>query len=70
MEKKASRVDVVEKERKAWADVLKRLDFFSEMACARTDKLLVQDAFRKLSATLDDYYPLYKQRMVAEFPKA
>lgn len=70
MEKKASRVDVVERERKAWADVLKRLEFFAEMACAKTDKLLVQDSFRKLSGTLEDYHPLHKQRMALEFPKA
>ena len=70
MEKKASKNDIVESERRAWADVLKRLEFFTETVCARTDKILVQDAYRKLSGALDNYRSAYKQRMASEFAKA
>ena len=70
MEKKASKADVIEQERKAWNEVVKRLDFFTETVCARTDKTLVNDAFRKLSSTIDDYWPLHKQRMALEFARA
>jgi hypothetical protein len=57
---------LVDKEKTAWKEVLKRLDFMVELVCAQTDKTLIKDASNKFNDVLGKLKPLFRQRLQAE----
>lgn len=59
--------ELIERERTTWKDVVKRLDFLTEMAQAKTDRVMVKDAFNKLVTSLHKYRPIFVQRVQLEF---
>jgi len=59
--------DVIAREKALWNDVVKRLDFLTEMAIAKTDKVMVKDAGNKLVSAMTKHRSLFKQRMLLEF---
>ncbi len=58
---------IIAREKTLWNDVMKRLDFLTEMAQAKTDKLMVRDAGNKLISALSKHRSVFKQRIQLEF---
>ena len=59
--------EFIANEKVAWVDVVKRLDFLTELVCAKTEKIIIRDAFAKLMSALKKHKPLFVQRMQIEF---
>jgi hypothetical protein len=57
---------LIDKEKAAWKEVLKRLDFMTELVCAQTDKTLVRDSSNKFNEVLGKLKPLFRQRLQTE----
>ena len=66
MPEEISKAEFIERERAAWQDVVKRLDFMAELVTAKTEKTLIKDASVKLFEALNEHKPLFKQRLQIE----
>jgi len=62
-----TKAQLIDRERAAWGDLIKRMEFLTELLCAKTDKILVRDASMKLDETLSKHKTLIKQRALVEF---
>ena len=62
-----TKAQLAERERNSWIDMIKRMEFLSELLYAKTDKILVRDASIKLGDTLTKYKIVLKQRILVEF---
>lgn len=62
-----TKAQLADRERMAWGDLIKRMEFFTELLCAKTDKVLVRDASIKLNDALAKYKTVFKQRTLVEF---
>lgn len=67
MPEEISKDEFLEREKAAWNDVVKRLDFLVEIVCAKTERTIIRDASTKLMAALSKHKPLMAQRMQVEF---
>lgn len=61
-----TKAQLVDRERASWAELVKRMEFLSELLCAKTDKILVRDASTKLNDALSKYKTVFKQRTLVE----
>lgn len=67
MAKKIARADLIDAERTAWSEVDKRIDFLVNASGTHTDKILIDEAAKKVSEAISNYMPLYKHRAQVEF---
>ena len=59
----------IEDERKAWAELIRRLDFFIELSCGAVNKGLSKDAGNAFNVAADDYFVAYDLRVAVELGK-
>lgn len=64
-----TKAELIEYERAAWREVMKRIDFMTELSCAKAEKVLTKDASVKLADALNKFRPLFKQRLAVELGK-
>ena len=64
-----SKTELFERERSAWREVVKRLDFMTELASAKADKTIMKDAATKLAVALNKHKAPLAQRIQVEFAK-
>ena len=65
--KEITKEQFMERERSAWKEAARRIEFFAELVCAKTDKTLVKDASAKMTDAIGKFKPLFRQRMTIEF---
>ena len=59
-------IKAVDDERRAWAELDRRLTFFIELSNGSVNKGLAKDAAVAFNAAADSYFPAYDLRMAAE----
>ena len=64
------KIRAVEDERKIWAELARRMDFFIELSNGSVNKGLAKDAAVALNATAENWLVAYDLRMAAELGKA
>ena len=69
MAEEIGKTELFERERNAWREVSKRLDFLTELASAKADKAIMRDAAAKLTVALNKYKAPLNQRLLVEFAK-
>ena len=62
-----SQNDFVAKERIAWQDVVKQLDFMLELIASKADKTIIKDANSKLITAILKHRIIFTQRLQIEF---
>lgn len=65
-EKEITKTELIEREKAAWKDVVRRLDFMTELVSANTDNVLIKDASAKVMDAIVKHKPLLKQRVQIE----
>ena len=66
MAEKITKSEIVEKEKSAWGDIVKRMDYMVELVCARADKGLIKDSSNAMGECVTKYMPIYRQRLLLE----
>ena len=69
MSEEISKYDFVERERSAWNDVSKRMDFLLELVSAKADKTIIKDANSKMITSIAKHRLLLTQRTQIELTK-
>ena len=69
MSEEISKDDFVERERSAWNDVSKRMDFLLELVSAKADKTIIKDANSKMITSIAKHRLLLTQRTQIELTK-
>lgn len=65
----ASKETLTDKERTAWKECLRRIDFAAEMCEAKSDKTLVKDSMTKMTDAIEKFKPIFRQRAAMEMTK-
>lgn len=59
--------EVIEKEQATWLDVVKKINFLTELVCAKTDKGMIKTASVAMNDAISKHSQLQKQRLLLEF---
>lgn len=62
-----TKAELIERERNAWKDFVRRLEFMTEIMQANSEKVLVKDASSRLIASMEKLKPILRQRAQIEF---
>ena len=60
------KIKIVEEERKAWAELSRRLNFFVELNCGSVNKELAKDAGTAFNSAFKEYITVHEKRIVEE----
>lgn len=58
---------LVERERQAWKELSRNLDFLVELVSAKADQAMIKEATAKVQEAHEKYKPLFRQRNTVEF---